>query len=83
MSWQGNVTQEQQVVRAFLAMPPCPVKEALGRLVLQVAFQVENLRCAQAQADGLPCQELEPDCATCQGLQERLRRCLEAEAFSA
>lgn len=76
MNWQGNVKQEQEVVRAFLAMPPCPVKEALGLLILYVASQIESAGCAQAQADGLPCPDLEPDCPTCSGLEQRLRQFL-------
>lgn len=80
MNWQGNVKQEQEVVRAFLAMPACPVKEALGQLVLQVAAQLEMAGCAQAQADGLPCLDLEPDCPTCRGLEQRLRQFLAGDA---
>lgn len=79
MSWQANIKQEQEVVRAFLAMPPCPVKEALGRLVVHVATQLERAGCAQAQADGLPCADVEPDCPTCSGLEQRLRQFLAGE----
>lgn len=76
MNWQANAKQELEVVQAFLAMPPCPAKDALGHLVLQVASQLERAGCAQAQADGLPCPDLEPDCATCSGLEQRLRQFL-------
>lgn len=76
MSWQDEVGMEQEVVRAFLAMPACPLKEALGRLVLRVAADVENLRCAGAQGDGFPCPELESDCVTCRGWERRLRECV-------
>ncbi len=79
MNWLDDVSFERKALRAFLAMPSCPVKEALGQLMLRVASQVERAGCAHAQADGLPCGDLEPDCPTCSQLELRLRRCLEIE----
>lgn len=73
MSWQDNPSFDHQVVRAFLAMPDCAVKEALGRLILRLASELVNCRCPEAQADGLPCRDVGPDCTTCQGWLERLQ----------
>lgn len=73
MSWQDNASFENQVVRAFLAMPEGAVKQALGQLVLRLASELADCRCPEAQADGVPCQEPTLDCATCRGWLERLQ----------
>jgi len=76
MSWQGEKAFEKEVVAAFMAMPSCSLKQALGQLVLQLARQVSDLHCPESQGDGQPCSGLEPDCVSCQGWEERLRQLL-------